>query len=71
MRPQARVKAHDWVREVQQPPPAETVDGETGADAPPCGNEEKKGDGEQQGVKTEILGGADRKEGDSRAVEVC
>lgn len=71
MRPQARVKAHDWVRKVEQPSPGETVDRETEGDASPFGseNEEKKEDGEQQGVKNKE--GADRKEQDHRSVEVC
>ncbi|TWW59367.1 Protein Noxp20 [Takifugu flavidus] len=65
----ARVKAHDWVREVEQVPPGETVDRDTEGEASPCGNEEKREDGEPQGVKTEILEGGDRKDADGRSVE--
>lgn len=68
---QARVKAHDWVREVEQVPPGETADRDTEGEASPCENEEKREDGEPQGVKTEILEGADRKDADGRSVEVC
>uniref|UniRef100_H3CIA3 Family with sequence similarity 114 member A1 n=1 Tax=Tetraodon nigroviridis TaxID=99883 RepID=H3CIA3_TETNG len=60
----ARVKAHEWVREVEQP-----VDGGTEEDASAFGsqNEEEKEGGEQQGVKnTEGAGG---KEQDHRSVE--
>lgn len=67
---QARVKAHDWVREVEQVPPGETADRETDGDASPCGNEEQREEGEPQGVKNEILDGADRKDADGRSVEV-
>ncbi|TNM86075.1 hypothetical protein fugu_008346 [Takifugu bimaculatus] len=65
----ARVKAHDWVREVEQVPPGETVDRDTEGEASPCGNEEKREDGDPQGVKTEILEGGDRKDADGRSVE--
>uniref|UniRef100_H2T5C9 Family with sequence similarity 114 member A1 n=1 Tax=Takifugu rubripes TaxID=31033 RepID=H2T5C9_TAKRU len=65
----ARVKAHDWVREVEQVPPGETVDRDTEGEASPCGNEEKREDGEPQGVKTEILEGGDRKDADGTSVE--
>lgn len=68
---QAWVKAHGWVREVEQVPPGETADRDTEGEASPCGNEEKREDGEPQGVKTEILEGADRKDADGRSVEVC
>lgn len=60
------MKAHEWVREVEQP-----VDGGTEEDASAFGsqNEEEKEGGEQQGVKnTEGAGG---KEQDHGSVEVC
>lgn len=65
------MKAQDWVREVEQPSPGETVGRETEGEASPFGseNEEKKEDGEQQGVKKKE--GADSKEQDHRSVEVC
>lgn len=68
---QARVKAHDWVREVEQVPPGETTDRDTEGEASPCGNEEKGEDGEPQGVKNEILEGSERKDAVGRSVEVC
>lgn len=65
------MKAHDWVRKVEQPSPGETVDRETEAQVSPFGSEseEKKEDGEQQAAKSKE--GAERKEQDHRSVEVC
>lgn len=71
MRPQARLKAHDWVREVEQPSPGEAVGTETEEEASPfgSGSEEKKEDGEKEEVENKE--GADRKEEEPRSVEVC
>lgn len=61
------MKAHDWVREVEEPPHVETVHGGAEGEASPLGNEngERKEGGEQQGLKNQ-----EEKE-DSRSVEVC
>lgn len=71
MRPQARLKAHDWVRKVEGPSPGETVDGEPEGHASPFGSEseEIKKDGEQQEGKNKE--GADGEKQDRRSVEVC
>ncbi|XP_040001348.1 protein NOXP20 isoform X2 [Xiphias gladius] len=72
----ARMRAHDWVSEVEQPVTTETVGRETqdqqGGEASPVENEkeEKKKDGEEQGE--EIKGGEEEKketENDPRSVE--
>lgn len=76
----ARMKAHDWVSEVEQPVTTETVGRETqdqpGGEASPGENkkEEKMKDGEEHGEREsqgeEVKGGGEEKEGkDPRSVE--
>ncbi len=78
---QARMRAHDWVSEVEQPVTTETVGRETqgqpGGEASPGENEkeEKKKDGEEQEERKsegeEMKGGEEeKKEKDPRSVEV-
>lgn len=72
---QARMRAHDWVNEVERPVTVETVGRETqdhpGGRASPAENktDEKEKDGEEQEVK----GGGEaeeEEEADPRSVEV-
>lgn len=67
MRPQARVKAHDWVRKVEQRYPGETVGRETEGEVSPFGREDEEE--KEDGIKSRE--GDDRKEPDHRCVEVC
>lgn len=67
------MKAHDWVGEVEQHTPTETVGRETGGEASPGQdeNEENKEIGQQQEVGKEIKEGEDTKEEtEPRSVQV-
>lgn len=73
MHAQAQMKAHDWVGEVEQHAPMETVGRETGGEASPGQNEneENKENGQQQEVEKEIKEGEEaKKETESRSVQV-
>lgn len=72
------MKAHDWVSEVEQPAPTETVSGQMeeqlGGDVSPGEMEENKTEGEQEEEKAnrgeEERRGEEEKERDPRSVQV-